>query len=49
MGKQTEQSMSRGMHCPTKWDPHFKPYMTLGDIYHYPAQHFDHHDRQLSR
>jgi hypothetical protein len=49
MAKQTEQSMSRGMHYPTKWDPYFKEYMTLADIYRYPTQHFDHHDRQLSR
>jgi hypothetical protein len=49
MDKQTEQSLSRGMYYPTRWDPYFKEYMTLADIYHYPTQHFDHHDRQFSR
>jgi hypothetical protein len=49
LDNQTEQSMARGMHYPARWDPYFKEYMTLADIYHYPTQHFDHHDRQLSR
>jgi hypothetical protein len=36
------------MHYPTTWDPYFKRFMTLADLYRYPTQHFDHHDRQLS-
>lgn len=47
--RESERSLERGMYYPTRWDPYFAPYMTLGDIYHYPTQHFDHHDRQLSR
>lgn len=47
--KQSQESLAHGMYYPTKWDPYFKEYMTLADIYHYPTQHFDHHDRQLSR
>jgi DinB superfamily len=46
---QGEQALTRGMYYPTRWDPYFKPYMQLLDIYHYPTEHFDHHDRQLSR
>jgi DinB superfamily len=46
---QTEENLTRGMYYPTRWDPYFKRYMQLADIYHYPTQHFDHHDRQLSR
>lgn len=49
LDRQTDANLQRGMHYPTRWDPYFKPYMTLLDIYHYPTQHFDHHDRQLSR
>jgi len=47
-GRQTAQRLSRGMHYPTRWDPYFKDFMTLADLYRYPTQHFDHHDRQLS-
>lgn len=47
--KQSAKSLTRGMYYPTRWDPYFKDYMTLADIYHYPTQHFDHHERQLSR
>jgi hypothetical protein len=36
------------MHFPTRWDPYFRDFMTLADVYHYPTEHFDHHDRQLS-
>jgi hypothetical protein len=46
--RQGEAALTRGMYYPTRWDPYFKQYMRLGDIYHYPTQHFDHHDRQLS-
>ena len=49
MDKQSQESLARGMYYPTRWDPYFKEYMTLADIYHYPTQHFDHHDHQLSR
>ena len=31
-----------------RWDPFFKERMTLADVYHYPAQHFEFHRRQLS-
>jgi hypothetical protein len=37
-----------GMHYPTRWDPFFKDFMTLADLYHYPTQHFDFHQRQLT-
>lgn len=45
---ESDAELSRGMHYPTSWDPYFKPYMTLADIYHYPTQHFEHHRRQLT-
>ena len=48
LNRQDSKSLGRGMYYPTKWDPYFKRHMTLADLYRYPTQHFDHHDRQLS-
>jgi len=48
LDKQSAEQLARGMYYPIRWDPYFKEYMTLADIYHYPTQHYDHHDRQLS-
>ena len=48
LDRQSPASLRRGMHFPTRWDPYFKDFMTLADTYHYPTEHFDHHDRQLS-
>ena len=45
---QSEQSLPRGMHFPVGWDPYFKDFMTLLEIYHYATQHYDHHRRQLT-
>ncbi|WP_256792201.1 DinB family protein [Terrabacter sp. Ter38] len=45
---QSERALDRGMHFPSGWDPYFKDYMTLRDIYHYPTQHYQHHRRQLT-
>jgi DinB superfamily len=44
----SEDSLNRGMHFPVGWDPYFKEYMTLRDVYHYATQHYDHHRRQLT-
>jgi len=46
--RETETSLRRGMPFPTNWDPCFRPYMTLGEIYRYPNEHFEHHRRQLT-
>jgi hypothetical protein len=43
-----EASLRRGMAFPTSWDPYFKPYMTLADVYRFPNLHFEHHSRQLT-
>lgn len=48
LGRTSEASLRRGLHCPTRWDPFFKDYMTLADVFHYPTQHFDFHRRQLA-
>jgi hypothetical protein len=45
---ETDDALRRGMHFPPRWDPFFKDYMTLADVYRYPGQHFDFHARQLN-
>jgi len=45
---QTGVQLRRGMHYPVRWDPFFKDFMTVADLYHYPTQHFDFHERQLT-
>jgi hypothetical protein len=41
-------ALQRGMHFPTRWDPYFRDYMALADLYDYPGRHYDHHRRQLA-
>jgi hypothetical protein len=48
LAREPEHGFQRGMHFPTRWDPFFKDYMTLEDVYRYPGQHFDFHKRQLT-
>lgn len=48
LGRESAGAFSRGMHFPTRWDPFFKDYMTLEDVYRYPGRHFDFHNRQLT-
>jgi hypothetical protein len=45
---ESEADLARGMYYPTRWDPFFKDYMTLADVYRFPTQHFDFHRRQLT-
>jgi len=45
---QSRESLARGMHFPVGWDPYFRDFMTLLEVYHYPTQHYDHHRRQLT-
>ena len=46
--RESDDAFDRGMHYPTRWDPFFKDYMTLEDIYRFPGQHFDFHKHQLT-
>lgn len=48
LAAETEADLRRGMYYPVRWDPFFKEFMTVADIYHYPSQHFDFHRRQLT-
>jgi hypothetical protein len=45
---ETEADLARGMQYPTRWDPFFKDYMTLADVYRFPTQHFEFHRQQLT-
>lgn len=44
----SEAALGRGMHYPVRWDPFFRDFMTLADLYRYPTRHFDFHHRQLT-
>jgi hypothetical protein len=48
LDQESDVALSRGMQYPTSWDPYFKAYMTLADLFRYPTQHFEHHRGQLS-
>jgi hypothetical protein len=48
LARESDDALHRGMRFPTRWDPFFKDYMTLEDVYRYPGQHFDFHKRQLT-
>jgi hypothetical protein len=45
--RESSASLARPMPFPDRWDPFFKPVMTLNDVYAYPTLHFDFHARQL--
>ena len=46
--RESERTLGLAMHFPVGWDPYFKDVMTVGDVYHYPTQHYEHHRRQLT-
>ena len=48
LARESDDALRRGMRFPPRWDPFFKDYMTLEDVYRYPGQHFDFHHRQLT-
>lgn len=48
LNREHDNAFRLGMHYPTRWDPYFRDYMTLADIYRFPGQHYDHHRRQLA-
>ncbi|MFB4320583.1 hypothetical protein [Actinomadura sp. 21ATH] len=48
LDRESPAALARGMPYPERWDPFFKPYMTLADVYRSPSLHFDLHRRQLA-
>jgi hypothetical protein len=45
---ESAETLARGMHMPVHWDPYFRDWMSLAEIYHYGTQHYDHHRQQLT-
>jgi hypothetical protein len=45
---ETDESLRRRMHFPVEWDPFFADTMTVADVYHYGAQHYEFHRAQLT-
>lgn len=48
LARETNATFTRSMRYPNRWDPYFREYMTLAEIYRYPGQHYDHHRNQLT-
>lgn len=48
MQRESDEDLRRGMPFPVRWDPFFTGFMTLGELYRYPTQHFDFHEKQLT-
>ena len=48
LARESAGTLQLAMHFPVGWDPYFKDVMTVADVYRYPAQHYDHHRRQLT-
>ena len=48
LDRASDESLQRGMHFPVGWDPFFREWMSLLDVYHYATEHFDFHHRQLT-
>jgi hypothetical protein len=48
LARERRVDMEGSMAFPVRWDPFFRPVMTLAEVYHYPTQHFEFHRRQLT-
>jgi hypothetical protein len=48
LDRRTDDELEQGMHFPVGWDPYFRDFMNLREVYHYPTQHYQHHRRQLT-
>ena len=48
LDRESDSSFVKGMPYPTRWDPCFREFMTVADLYRFPVQHFDFHRGQLS-
>jgi hypothetical protein len=46
--RESSGSLAHSMPFPDRWDPFFKPVMTVHDVYAYPTLHFDFHAKQLN-
>ena len=48
LDRESSRSLERGMHFPVSWDPFFRGWMPLAEVYRYGTQHFDFHHDQLT-
>ena len=48
LDRESIQALDRGMYFPVSWDPFFRDWMALADVYRYGTRHFDFHHDQLS-
>ena len=48
LAAETPAQLALTMQFPTRWDPYFKPTMSVLDVYHYGIEHYDHHRHQLT-
>jgi hypothetical protein len=46
--REREAALNRGMPFPVGWDPYFRDWMSLAEVYRYATRHFEHHRRQLT-
>lgn len=44
----SDTELERRMSFPTRWDPFFRPVMTMADVYRYAIEHYEFHRLQLS-
>ncbi len=45
----SDEEWARGMYYPARWDPLFSGYMTIEQVFRYPAIHFHFHAQQIAR
>ncbi|HET8614294.1 MAG TPA: DinB family protein, partial [Actinomycetales bacterium] len=45
---ESAETLTRAMHFPVRWDPFFRPTMTVAQVYHYGTEHYDYHREQLT-
>lgn len=48
LDRASQAQLDGGMHFPIGWDPYFRDFMTLREVYHYATQHYRHHRTQLT-
>lgn len=48
LDRETDIALRQTMRFPSRWDPYFSSDMSLQDVYHYAALHYDHHRAQLT-
>ena len=46
--EKSDQSLKLEMHFPVDWDPLFRDWMTLADVYRYGTENFNFHRKRLT-